>query len=800
MNLEVRGISKSFGETRALSNVSLTFASGEVHAICGENGAGKSTLNRILCGLIRPDSGSVLFDGQPVELASVADAERRGIAMVHQESASFLALNGAENHQVMNEPVWAGGWWLDRSELARRAEESVRMLGEDFDLSEPLESQSLARRQMISIARAISSNCRVLILDEPTASLSKPESEALFRAVRKLRKEGLAILVVSHRLDEVFELADQISVLRDGELVHTSLKQETNPQEVVKRMVGREISASRTASNPSDRVALRVKQLSREPNFRNVNFELRSGEILGLGGLIGSGRSEIARVIAGIDDADSGEIEASGTIALVPEDRQHEGLHLPFSTSENIAMSTFSPALTRPKAELATATQMIELLGIKAAPETPVESLSGGNQQKTLIAKWISENPEVLILDEPTRGVDIGAKAQIHSHIRKMADEGAAILLISSEMPELLSLSTRVLVIRNGEVVGEVDPADSTEADVLSLALPDSDSAASVASSTRRKFSQPVLVGGLLLLLIIAASIANPHFFAASTFSDLLVKIAPAMIVAVSMTLLIVAREIDISVGAQMGLCAAVLGVAASPDRMNLPYPVAILACLGTGIAAGLLNGILVAKAKIPSIIVTLGTMSVLRGVTELTMAGKWIENIPPELRTFGTGKLIGIPNIVWVAAIAATLGLWITRRTPFGLRVAALGSNPHAAHLRGIPETKIKLALFALVGLFCGIAALFSSTQLQVIESGFGSGFELIVIAAVVVGGSSIQGGKGTIFGTLLGALLLGAISTVLIFLNLGDSATYWERAIQGTLILVAVAGGHLFRARRNR
>jgi ribose/xylose/arabinose/galactoside ABC-type transport system permease subunit len=271
------------------------------------------------------------------------------------------------------------------------------------------------------------------------------------------------------------------------------------------------------------------------------------------------------------------------------------------------------------------------------------------------------------------------------------------------------------------------------------------------------------------------------------------VKVAPVIIAASFATLVILAREIDISVGSLMGLCGAVLGVAASTDRLGLSPVVAGALCIGVGLAGGLINGVLVAYARIPSIIVTLGTLTLFRGVTELVLGGKWIENVPPGLRFLGSGSWGGVPLVAGMAVICVLFAAWILRRTRFGLRTYALGSNPQAAKLVGIQETKIRLAIFALAGLAASIAALFSATQLQVIESGFGSGFELTVIASVVVGGTSIRGGRGTVIGTVIGAVLLGIISTALIFLKLGESATYWERAIQGTVILLAILADFL-------
>jgi ribose/xylose/arabinose/galactoside ABC-type transport system permease subunit len=419
--------------------------------------------------------------------------------------------------------------------------------------------------------------------------------------------------------------------------------------------------------------------------------------------------------------------------------------------------------------------------------------LSGGNQQKVLLAKWLATKPSVLILDEPTRGVDVGAKAQIHEIIRELAASGMAILVISSEMAEVLTLADRVLVMRQGAISGELSRAEADQARLLELSLPvANDAAPEVAVVRSRRLPAEATVAALLAAVLVGVSIANPTFMAMGNLRDMLIKVSPAVIVGSVLTLVVLAREIDISVGSLMGLCAAVLGITCSPDRMGLPVPVGISLCLATGLVAGVTNGLLVAWARIPSIIVTLAMLTVLRGVTEKAMGGKWIENLPAGLRQFGTGSLAGIPIVVLVAVMSAAGAMWLAGRTRFGRQLYAIGSNPEAATLRGVKTGSVRIALFALTGLAAATAALVSATQLQVIESGFGNGFELVAVASVIVGGTSIRGGRGSVTGTILGATLLGIISTALIFLRLGESAVYWERAIQGGLILLAILVDH--------
>lgn len=544
---------------------------------------------------------------------------------------------------------------------------------------------------------------------------------------------------------------------------------------------------------------LRVEGLAREGVFQDVAFRVRPGEVVALAGLVGSGRSEVVRAVFGLDPR-GGRVWANGRavgsvrdaiaagVALVPEDRQHEGLVLPMSIEDNLGLVARSgqPLLRRSSDERERTRQARERLDIRmASASDPVASLSGGNQQKVLLGKWLAGEPTILLLDEPTRGVDVGAKAQIHRRIRELADSGAAVLVVSSEIPEVLALADRVLVMREGRIAGELDRASASPEAILGLALPDG--AAQDQRTTPWRASRTT-IGWALLALLAACSLANPAFASLDNLRDLLVKTAPALIVGSALTLVVLAREIDISVGSLMGLCAAVMGIATSADRMGLPPWVGVAACLGVGVLGGLLNGAIVAWGRVPSIIATLGTLTVFRGVTELLLGGRWIERMPEGLRAFGTGGLGGVPYSVMAALVFALAMGVLAHRTPFGLRVRALGSAPRSAEVVGVPGARLRWMLFALTGLACGVAALFSATQLRVVESGFGSGFELVAVASVIVGGTSIQGGRGTVLGTVFAAWLLGSLSTVLIFLRLGEAATYWERMAQGVLILAAV------------
>ena len=492
--IQVDGLSKSYGGVRALKGVHLGIVSGEIHALCGENGAGKSTLIKALTGVVTPDEGAIRIDGQTLPPGNVRETEAAGIAVIHQESTAFPDLSALDNIFVGREPRKAGGWLLDRPRMRREAREVLMRLGQDFDIDRPVGELSVAQRQMVAMARALSRQCRFLILDEPTASLSARETDALLNIVRRLRDEGVTILYVSHRLEEIFELADRVTVFRDGEFIDTQPTGELDKDALIRLMVGREVEElSQRHQHEGDLgdVKLDVRNLVSPGVFSGIDLQVRAGAIVGLAGLVGAGRSEVARAIFGIDAYSGGEVRINGRpllggsikqamvagLALVPEDRQHEGLVLPMSVGANISLAVLGAlthgGLVNSGAERGLVEKLMRELQVKAAhQDIPAETLSGGNQQKLVIGKWLAAQPQVLILDEPTRGVDVGAKAQVHRLVRELAAKGLATLMISSDMAEVLSISDRIVVMREGRIAGEMTGGEATQEKVLNLALP----------------------------------------------------------------------------------------------------------------------------------------------------------------------------------------------------------------------------------------------------------------------------------------------------------------------------------------
>jgi rhamnose transport system ATP-binding protein len=484
---ELRGAEKSFGGVRALRGVDLALARGEIHALVGENGAGKSTLVRILGGVHAPDRGEVLVDGEEVVLHGPGDARHRGIAVIYQEPALFPDLDVA---------VYVGRHPRDRLKridwrtMYREVDALLRSLGVALDARAPVQGLSVADQQLVEIAKALSLDAQVVVMDEPTAALSSREVEQLFRIVRDLRRRGVAVLFVSHRLEEVFELADKVTVLRDGQHVITAPASGLDPAALIRHMVGRELRElfPKEAAEIGDPL-LEARGLTREGVFRDVSFTLRGGEIVGLAGLVGAGRTEVARALFGIDRLDAGEILLRGEsvrigspsdavragMAFVPEDRQHQGLVLDMAIEHNETLpflrrlSRFG--LVRRRRERAVAREYAERLQVRSAGlELPARSLSGGNQQKVVLAKWLATDPAVLILDEPTRGIDIGTKAEVHRIISGLAAQGLGILLISSELPEVLAMADRIFVMHEGRVTGEFARDDADQETIMRAA------------------------------------------------------------------------------------------------------------------------------------------------------------------------------------------------------------------------------------------------------------------------------------------------------------------------------------------
>lgn len=493
MLLEMKNISKTYPGVKALQQVSLEVKKGEVHALVGENGAGKSTLIKVLAGVVQPDEGGIIkISGKETSFQNASDAMNQGISVNYQDLSLFPNLSVAENITIGQSAF--SGMRMKWSAIRKTAKAALDRLGIDLDIDMQVENLSIAKQQLVSIARAIAFDAKLIILDEPTSSLSSGEVELLFRIIKDLKQKGISILFVSHKLDELFEVSDRFTVLRDGQWVGSYDSSELDENKLIKLMVGRNVEYERLTNDgtPVGDTVLEIKGLSKQGNFEDISFTVRAGEIVGITGLVGAGRTELAQAIFGVQQADRGEILLNGKVAnpkttteavqlgmaYVPESRQLQGLVLSQSITHNISLSGLKQLkdrfrLIQPKKEEELAEHFIERLDIRPAiASMQAGQLSGGNQQKVVIGKWLAISPKLLIIDEPTNGIDIGAKTEIHRLLRELAKSGMAIIMISSELPEILASCDRILVMRQGRLVGHFrNDEHVTQVDIMNKAL-----------------------------------------------------------------------------------------------------------------------------------------------------------------------------------------------------------------------------------------------------------------------------------------------------------------------------------------
>lgn len=489
MRIEMRGIDKLFGSNQVLKQAGFTLESGEDHALMGENGAGKSTLMKILTGVYTKDAGTVLVDGKEVNYKNPQEAEKAGIVFIYQELNVMFDLTVEEN-LFMGKEIHGKFGICDKKAMQKKAQEALNILGVNISPKTVMAELSVGQQQMVEICKALMADAKVIIMDEPTAALTQSETVALFKVIESLRKKGVSMVYISHRMEEIFELCDRITVLRDGSYIGVKNIPETNMNEIVKMMIGREIGERYPSRNVKiGKEVLKVKELTRKGTFHDVNFSVRAGEVLGVSGLMGAGRTEIMQAIFGNLSYESGTIEIDGKevkisnprqamehgIGFITEDRKTEGLMLDKSIRENISLCNLrriskSSVISR-EAEKNMVAEAIKDLHIKCfGSYHECNNLSGGNQQKVVLAKWILTNPKILILDEPTRGVDIGAKKEIYSIINKLAAQGVAIIMVSSELPEVLGMSDNIMVVREGEVRGIISYEEANQERVMTLA------------------------------------------------------------------------------------------------------------------------------------------------------------------------------------------------------------------------------------------------------------------------------------------------------------------------------------------
>jgi rhamnose transport system ATP-binding protein len=826
--IELRGITKRFGPVEVLSDVDLSLRAGRVHSLAGENGAGKSTLVKILGGIYQPDSGRILKDGMDTTILGAADARRQGIAVIHQHPAVFPDLSVAENVFVGRQPRRMGG--IDWAAMTGKAQELLSSLRVEIDVRVPVKMLSIAERQAIEIAKALSIDARVLVMDEPTSTISSREVERLFEIVERLKKQGVAILFISHFIDEILGLGDEVTILRSGKRIITTHTADLTPAQTVHHMIGTEPGAFFPKEDTQiGKPILSVQGLSGAGFVEDVSFEVRTGEILGFFGLVGAGRSEVAQMLFGITRPDRGEIRVGGHlvrprssrhamrlgISLLPEDRHQQGLVLPFPIRANATLPILRQLANRLGiVDRAKETQIArDFAGRMRVVATGVEqltnTLSGGNQQKVLLAKWLIPSPRVLILDEPTRGVDVGAKAEIHRIISHLAAQGLAVILISDDAREVIGMADRIIVFRSGHIAAESARAsfdreaillaaahtardhDASNPPRAALTRPAEKTAALSHGSLRGFIGRLMRIRELglvlaLLIICLAVTMREPRFLQGANLEQVALSATLVCIVALGEALVIIARQIDLSVGAIVATSAFISAGWLEHHPNESILFVLLLGC-AVGGALGVVNGLVVTAFRIPAIVATLGTLAMYRGGVIVLAAGRQISAtvLPDTYGDIARLHVAGVPLLVWLAVLF-TVGFGLAARfTRTGRNLYALGSNQESARFAGISEQRHIALVFILSGLLCGLVGVLWGSRFGTVDAVIAPDLHLQAISAVVVGGVSIFGGSGSVYGAALGAVIFAVLQNGVQLLGINR---FWLQAVLGATIVVTV------------
>jgi len=811
-------IRKSFGPVRALKGVDVLIYPGEVHAIVGENGAGKSTLIGVAAGVLRADSGAIYYDGRYVGAPNPRQMREDGVSVVYQHPALAPDLTVLENLQLAA-PSLVGAAGAAEAErlIARIATDELRM-----PINKRVAELSLAQRHVVEIARALATRPKVLFLDEPTEPLQAGDVRKLFDLIGALKRDGVGIVYVSHRLHEVDELADRVSVMRDGEIIDSRLAGEITSAEIVALIAGRPLGQIFPAKAKSVGSALfSIKGLSGR-GFDQVDLVAHAGEIVGLAGIEGEGQREFIRAAAGIDRRTSGEVRVQDAdiggdspgafrragIGFVPDDRHAEGVFLNLTLRENFSLgflgsiSCFGVVDRGSEADRSNA--IINDLRIRApSAETKLFELSGGNQQKALFGREISAKPSVLLVDEPTKGVDIGARSEIYQRLRAIADQGLAVLVSSSDGIELEGLCDRVLIFARGRIVHELTGADVTDAAITEANLTATVSRASKApagAQVRRwcEFAAsdhfPALVLAILTAIILGGTQAlNGYFLSPFSIKSILSFFSILAFLSSAQLATVLVGAIDLSIGPLAGLC-VVLASFLAPDGVETgPFAAGVIMILLFTTLFGLLQGLLITSLRLPAIVVTIATFIGLQGVSLLlrpTAAGQ-IDDAISNAAQFPIGFLPAGLLLTLAMVVGAE---WLLFRTGFGRSFRAVGSSPLASYRLGIDSRRLTWLAFVISGLLTGIGGLMLAGQVGIGSPTTGSDYTLMSITVVVLGGASVSGGRGSFISTLLGAALVQATSSASSYIDANSSVHY---TVIGTLTLLAAIFFSLARRR---
>ncbi|WP_269585084.1 ATP-binding cassette domain-containing protein [Roseibium sp. Sym1] len=832
--LRIDRVSKSFFGVPVLREVSLTAGTGEIIGLLGANGAGKSTLMKILSGVYSSEGGEISVDGHRVKIETPQDAIAAGIRLMPQELSVHPDLTVAENICIADLPRrrFLGMPWIDRGDMERTAADYLDRLGlGHIDPHTRMGSLSLPQQRIVEIARALVGDARVLIMDEPTATLAEAEVRTLFEVIERLRLQGVTIIYISHYLDEVFRLCDRIVVLRDGDVRGNFSTAETDQDTVLTAMLGSELGQlypEKAGDLSHNEPILSVEGMSLPGAFQDVSFQVRRGEVFGVFGLVGSGAEQIGRALYGgrsqvqVRQAKFKGAPFSPTsprdsvrdgLAFVAAERKSEGLVGILSVRENTTLP-FLKKFTRHgvvdrEREGAATQHWIETLGVRTTgPEQEIRLLSGGNQQKVCLARWLEGSPDFLILEEPTRGVDLGARREIYDEIRTLAEQGLGILLVSSDAEEIAGLADRTMVMADGRKLGDFGP-EADAADLLRAASPEtqypgesqmSETETTPAASQADKQQQSRKRGGALatflarptaglfmllvfyVVLLAVFSVLSPYFLTTGNLSTIGTNMAFIGLMAAAGTPLIIGGGLDLSVAAVAGLSGVIVALMhAAGINIWAGCFVALLA----GGSVGLLNGLIATGLRLNPLIVTLGTMSIFTGLSMVLTGGLSKPLFLPAFNWLGSGRLFGLPVPV-LLMVTVFVAFWLLlSRTPFGRFVYATGGNADASTLLGVPVQRTQIILYVLSGLSGALAGIVLAAMLGAAAPNAAGPHLLTIIAAIILGGTSLFGGRGSVWGTLIAVLILGTLNNGLTLLNV---SSFWQDVTRGVVLLLAV------------
>lgn len=821
--IEMRSIVKKFPGVTALNGVSFSLRAGEIHALLGENGSGKSTLIKILSGVYAADEGEIFFEGRPVDCKNPMEAQKLGVATIHQEINLIPNMDVASNMYLNWEPLGRSGRLIDFPSMYRKTREVLEGMGVELDPKMQVSRLSTAEKQLVEIAKAMAREMRVLVLDEPTAALPAHEVEILFTIIGHLKRQGIGIIYVSHRLEEIERLADRVTIIRDGNLIVTRDQKDLTIDEIIKLMVGREVKKIQRAHTcASDQEVLRVEGFSYRETFRDINLSLRRGEVLGIAGLVGSGRSELASALGGALRSSGGRIllkdreskisssvEAlKNGIGFLPSERKAEGLATLLTVKDNIVsaslgiLSSFGVLL--PSTAGREAQKYISKLKIKVpGMDEKVENLSGGNQQKVVLAKVLARGSDILVFDEPTRGIDVGTRREIYNLLDELAQGGDSIILSSSDLPELLQTCDRILAMYKGEIVAEFSH-DVSQEEVLRAVLgqanktkqsmePDKCPKADDKESNKSKKEKPgPRLGGrasqalgvplFALAMIVFFAMNNEGFSSGMNIFNLSRQLSILLLVSAGQTFALITRGLDMSMGAVMAITSM---VAAAVGLGSGSLFLGIVAGLLVAFVFGCISGTMIAGLKADDFIVTLGIMYVARGSALLVNDGQPIFGFPSWFSYLSDGKVGPVPFVVILALVCAGVCQILLTKTRFGRHIAAIGGNIDGARIAGVNVSFTMGSGYVISAVLAGIAGLVMAARFFSAQPNMGATSHLEAIAAAVIGGISLAGGRGDIVGVVSGVLVIGILSNGM---NIMQISAHAQLVVMGVVLILAL------------